>query len=85
MEKSAALSFYLGAKNSAAFMEVIIMLDKFKIRVIIAVWEYHIAMYTWWDKHQKNAYKHTMWRWHMWRSIECGKKAWTLIGKMYCQ
>lgn len=51
------------------------MLDKFKIRVIIAVWEYHIAMYTWWDKHQKNAYKHTMWRWHMWHSIECGKKS----------
>lgn len=45
------------------------MFDKFKIRVIIAVWEYHIAMYTW----------------HMWHSIECSKKAWTLIGKMYCQ
>lgn len=50
------------------------MLDKFKIRVIIAVWEYHIAMYTWWDKHQKNAYKHTMWKWHMGHSIECSKK-----------
>lgn len=51
------------------------MLDKFKIRVIIAVWEYHIAMYTWWEKHQKNAYKHTMWKWHMWHSIECSKKS----------
>lgn len=51
------------------------MLDKFKIRVIIAVWEYHIAMYTWWDKHQKNAYKHTMWKWHMGHSIECSKKS----------
>lgn len=51
------------------------MLDKFKIRVIIAVWEYHIAMYTWWDKHQKNAYKHTMWKWHMLHSIECSKKS----------
>lgn len=50
------------------------MFDKFKIRVIIAVWEYHIAMYTWWDKHQKNAYKHAMWKWHMWHSIECSKK-----------
>ena len=61
------------------------MFDKFKIRVIIAVWEYHIAMYTWWDKHQKNAYKHAMWKWHMWHSIECSKKAWTLIGKRHCQ
>lgn len=51
------------------------MFDKFKIRVIIAVWEYHIAMYTWWDKHQKNAYKHAMWKWHMWHSIECSKKS----------
>lgn len=66
-------------------MEVIIMFDKIKIRVIIALWEYHIAMYTWLDKHQKNAYKHTMWKWHMYHSIECSKKAWTLIGKMYCQ
>lgn len=51
------------------------MFDKIKIRVIIALWEYHIAMYTWWDKHQKNAYKHTMWRWHMYHSIECSKKS----------